>query len=152
MNNQTKQNRFSVCRLVYINRVMSKYIGITIFDYIKYNAVRFLKSTMYKQRMWEMYVEPNQILVYTNVQRLNFNLLNTLVLQELIINLSLHSRFAKIIIISPVYWIIIFKIIDQSGCKTDQPMPGPFSLTIQPRKQKALGTRLIQYIFHNFQS
>ena len=50
-----------------------------------------------------MYVEPNQILVYTNVQRLNFNLLNTLVLQELIINLSLHSRFAKIIIISPVY-------------------------------------------------
>jgi hypothetical protein len=33
-------------------------------------------------------------------------------------------------------------MIDQSGCKTDQPMPGPFSLTIQPRKQKALGTRL----------
>ena len=47
---------------------MSKYIRITIFDYIKYNAVRFLKSTMYKQRMWEMYVEPNQIFVYTNVQ------------------------------------------------------------------------------------
>jgi hypothetical protein len=51
---------------------MSKYIRITIFDY-KYNAVRFLKSTMYKQRMWEMYVEPKQILVYTNVQRLNLD-------------------------------------------------------------------------------
>jgi hypothetical protein len=43
---------------------------------------------------------------------------------------------------SHIYWIITFKIIDQSSCKTDQPKPGPFSLTIQPRKQKALGTRL----------
>jgi hypothetical protein len=44
---------------------------------------------------------------------------------------------------SRIYWIITFTIIDQSGCKTDHPKPGPFSLTIQPRKQKALGTRLL---------
>jgi hypothetical protein len=29
------------------------------------NAVRFLKSTMCKQRMLDMYVEPKQIIVYT---------------------------------------------------------------------------------------
>jgi hypothetical protein len=69
-------------------------------------------------------------------------LFNTLVIQELIINLSLHSRSTKIIII-PHVLIITFKIIDPSRCKTDQPKPGPFSLTIQPRKQKALGTRLV---------
>jgi hypothetical protein len=49
---------------------------------------------------------------------------------------------------SHIYWIITFKIIDQSGCKTDQPKPGPFSLTIQPRKQKALGTRLLKALLH----
>ena len=49
--NKTKQNKTKpLQRLVYMNRVMRKYIRITIFDY-KYNAVRFLKSTMYKQRM-----------------------------------------------------------------------------------------------------
>jgi hypothetical protein len=70
-------------------------------------------------------------------------LLNSLVLQKLIINLLLHSRSTKIILnYSHIYWTITFKIIDLSGCKTDQPKPGPFSLTIQTRKQKALGTRL----------
>ena len=34
--------------------------------------------------------------------------------------------------------IIFIKIIDQSGWKTDKVKPALFSLTIQPRKQKAL--------------
>jgi hypothetical protein len=53
-------------------------------------------------------------------------LLNTLVLQELIIYLSLHSRSAKNKNYSHIYWIITCKIIDQSGWKTDQPKPGLF--------------------------
>jgi hypothetical protein len=40
---------------------------------------------------------------------------------------------------SHIYWI---KSLTNQVTKTDQPKPGPFSLTIQPRKKKALGTSL----------
>jgi hypothetical protein len=137
------------------------------------NAVRFLKSTMYKRRTWEMYgwteantrlykmykdliwtelfcdvlTFPNSCCISSEMSKILFtkyfspsrtNLSN----YKFVTPLSFHQNNNY----SHIYWIITFKIIDQSGYKTDQPKPGPFSLTIQPRKQKALGTRMKQYI------
>jgi hypothetical protein len=53
-------------------------------------------------------------------------LLNTLVLQELIINLSPTLVPPKINNYSHIYWILTFKIIDQSGCKQTSRSQGLF--------------------------
>jgi hypothetical protein len=58
MNNQTASAFALYKSMLWANIFISK----SLFDY---NAKRFLKSTMYKRRMWEMYVEPKQILIYT---------------------------------------------------------------------------------------
>jgi hypothetical protein len=64
MNNVTKQNKTASAFGLYKSGLIwaNIFVSQSLFDY---NAVRFLKSTMCKQRMWEMYVEPKQILVCT---------------------------------------------------------------------------------------
>jgi hypothetical protein len=62
MNNQTTSAFASYKSVLWANIFVSQ----SLFDY-KYNAVRLLKSTMYinDPYIWEMCVEPKQMLVYT---------------------------------------------------------------------------------------
>jgi hypothetical protein len=131
---------------------MSKHIRITIF------------VLLHKRRVCETYVEPKQILVY--IYKMYKDLIWTeLFCDELSFPNSccISSEMSKILFTqyfspsrtnykcvtplsfhqnnnySHIYWIITFKIrLTNQVAK----QPGPFSLTIQPRKQKDLGTRL----------